>query len=611
MRGVLLAVFLASILTMAGSAAAQTPQLTFIPQQFSANASFLVYATTSVQEPARLTYSVAGSYGGGAAAATGSIPFDGDRFFCYFSHTDADATCGPSPFTIITTEFGPDTFFDMITLFQTTDDPGTETAFQVATGSIRIVPTISISDNGTVSVLASTLTIIGNAGALVNGMTIEIYHENLTLVKVIAPTFNQITGFWATNFQLKPGKYYLSFFAPSQADPDDFGGEVFPITVPGTEGTTCTSTAAVEGNLPLVVEPAVFDAVISANTPFTKKGFKITNLGGSTLPNISVTIPSAFASYLSISLGNSTTLAPNASMLYSVTILSLQDAVSINAFINLTSNGTLVGQIPVTIGTILLDSDTASCPGVAGEFTVTPSTWFAQGVVGETLTKEFTIKNNADKAMEVKVTTSTSLTDATYEPLTVQAGKTDTLTVTLEPDTAKTYQGTLSIGDVAGVMGTQSIGVSLQVFDDVSSQLDGLQEDLDYFELSLSSTTANQLASVISDIQDLIDDAQNNIAIKQYGVAAETYSIAQEKFNSLDAVSPYLGTVTPINGDTGEGLDLFTFVIPAVVVLVVLAVLMIFLKKRKSKVSKEESILEDEFQEEPQEESKDDFEEEF
>ncbi|HLD77600.1 MAG TPA: hypothetical protein VJB16_01090, partial [archaeon] len=99
-------VAIAGIAAGAGSAGAvltlPANQVTFIPDKLAGNGSFLMEVAPGIAG-ARVSWLIP------AAGETGygQVPKQGSRWFCYFSNSDNESTCGPTPFSLSTLGFDP------------------------------------------------------------------------------------------------------------------------------------------------------------------------------------------------------------------------------------------------------------------------------------------------------------------------------------------------------------------------------------------------------------------------------------------------------------------------------------------------------------------------
>jgi hypothetical protein len=313
------------------------PTVTFIPEKISIDSSFIMIADPHPlpSEPVVTVRFIAFGTSG-----FGLIPFNGNKYVCYFSNTDSGSNCGmnffPGPSYGVPYE---------IEVNASTPDPDgqTESTFlEVEVGGIPI--------SSEISVYGSNVYIKAWAGANISGTISYKVYESAGLSVVQSGSLvknNQIFGY-STNITLSSGEYYIAFSAASATD---FGGGVSRVVV----GSGPAGSSEVQA------DSIVYSPVINPGQEFSIETFRITNLGTDNLTSLSITVPSQISTYLTIT-PKKTTIEPNESVYMTVTIRSVQSSMNISTFATLLSGSTEIKQIPVELRISVIGS-TGTCEG--------------------------------------------------------------------------------------------------------------------------------------------------------------------------------------------------------------------------------------------------------
>ncbi|MEM5871535.1 MAG: hypothetical protein QW051_01545 [Candidatus Aenigmatarchaeota archaeon] len=141
--------------------------------------------------------------------------------------------------------------------------------------------------------------------------------------------------------------------------------------------------------------------------------------------------------------------------------------------------------------------------------------------------------------------------------LSIQPGSSTTIEVSITPEEAGKYNGIIKFKS-----GNEEayLLVSLNCFEDISEDLENLEEKLSKLNLPEETT---------SDIYDYLTQAKNSIALANYGQGYEYYTKAKAQIELLES------------GNVSKPIDL-TMIIIIIVVMVLIVVLVWFVKFRKS-----------------------------
>lgn len=177
-------------------ATAAGPEVTIIPDNriVSVNSPFLMRVDPGTTErPMRITWSV---YNTGSVGI-GSFPIIDGEGLCYFSGSDTNATCGPSPFTVA---------------------GETELYVYVVTPTAVLNKTIAVNVSG-VEISTEDVSQTDNKVYMYfygkrDWMKYSIYKEDLSIYQTERPLeYNTTVGRYEGSIQLNPGVYYFSFMA--------------------------------------------------------------------------------------------------------------------------------------------------------------------------------------------------------------------------------------------------------------------------------------------------------------------------------------------------------------------------------------------------------------
>lgn len=327
--------FLAALLIVPfASAQLPDPTVTFIPDEISANSSFLMVVDPNVEGSIRASWIVYE----GPGTPYGQVPKIGDKHVCYFSSTDSKSTCGPSPFAL--PDFSPYTLE-----INTSDSDGNVGGESISkeVGNRELRPLITTNFENRMVYINLWV----SPGDSLTGVTYETYYaENITTVsgKSGILTYHDQSGAYRKNITLGTGEYYIAFVASTSVG--EYGGGVQRVEMASGTGDNGN------GEDYLDIDPVSLNILTEIGKKYEKSNFKITNLRDMELSPLSVSIPETspvdINDYLTIRL-SSANLSAFGSMYYSVVLDNLDGSMNIQTEASITSNGTTLGYIPIDI----------------------------------------------------------------------------------------------------------------------------------------------------------------------------------------------------------------------------------------------------------------------
>lgn len=535
---------------------------TFIPQIISPNSSFLMISYYADSGSIRLGWDV--KYNPLCQFGyIGSLQKIDDRYVCYFSDIDPEATCGPSPFTGCAGGIEYTMEITAVNEFGET----TNNTFKIQLADIELTSTLTLL-NSTIF-----MEVCPQGGA--NLASYEIYTANFTSTKNGFLDKNLGTGCFLGNTSLDPGVYYFAFEASAVAGN---GGDLKKIVIEAEDivqdpGSSVNNdiTSDFDYITPLLGE---------GQTTFTYTKGTITNIGSTTYSNLAVRIPTEFTNILNIILlsGN---LTPNETISFNTNLRNIQKGMHIFTAFDLLSDNKVIAKIPIRIsvsttgsgGTVIIteSSDTIGIspdPIISGIFNL------ADGIQ-----KTFTLENNGNDTMTNFSKTESrgisGITTVTF-PSSILAGGTGSITVTLSPNFAGKYSGKITIDTSVG---SKDIFVVVEAFVSLSPQIQTANNNFNDLKANLTADQLIALEPILLDIEDKLKDAENDNSFSLYKSAEISLAEANVLMESLDTFK----TVKTDPGP-GDGFDIFGLLIPIIIVVVVLIVLVfvyMFIKNRR------------------------------
>ncbi len=321
-RGLVFSLIFMSVLAASVQAQLPSPTVTFIPNQLSAESSFVMVANPgSVGGSVRVTWVTDEGYG--------HLPFINDKYVCYFSDTDYGSTCGPSPFRY-PTSMGNPYVMDIFT-FDSEGNQG-NSSIEVNIGGLKVIPDFTIDfDNERINLLVYT------TPSLANSISYRIFDSNFNAKTSGYVPLTRITGtpYFNSSVELGEGVYYIAFQASSA---DDFGGGILKADISG-------GGAGYSGVLQ--ADPIDIDVLVEAGSePALPSNKRVINTLNQTFGGVTISLPSAISRYVSITIPNST-IKPYESMFYTIRLNSISSSLDINTVAEILSNGVKRGEIPI------------------------------------------------------------------------------------------------------------------------------------------------------------------------------------------------------------------------------------------------------------------------
>ena len=344
---IFICIFMYLFLNLFTSALAiEAPEVEIIPSRISANASFLIIADPHPEpgENVRVMWYVGGT------PDYGLFPKIGDKWMCYFSNTDPYATCGPSLFaqsweytlvTVAKNQYG-----------NYTNETQGKTTIHV--GGISLVPEISKSGN--------RITMVVYPNTVVDYVSYKVYSQSGDLIPEKSGSLTKNVFSYSGNITLENGVYYIAFETESSSL-NDFGGTLVRVAV--GVGETVPGYA-------LKADPVRWSTVINKGETKERSGFRIINIGTTTLSNLSISMPEELSQYVEIILPKNE-LNASESMYYTVRLENIFSGMEIHANADILSGKEKVGEIPLEIYVSVINQSQEitefSCEGKAdGEY---------------------------------------------------------------------------------------------------------------------------------------------------------------------------------------------------------------------------------------------------
>jgi hypothetical protein len=590
MRKVLLSsLFVVFIILLSSSVNAQYTQLqitdvTFIPRTVSAKSGVIVVAEVEGEGSIRVSWYSPTYFGGGYNVIGNLFKIDDGKYICYFSNTDQESMCGPSPF--IEPNMGdyignPPTEFIVWAQSPLKEEQNemTSKTEQVYVGSIKLNPVLTVE--------GGKLYMLVYPNNIVTSVKYEIYDKKINKLAEGELEWDPVKGGYTKGIPYSDNYYYVAFSALSS---NDAGGNV--VRIPReTENQT-----GISANL-IIDDIVIHDAVVMKNMQTTfHRLFKITNLGN-TLTNLRVDVPSALSSYLEIDLEN-TTLQTNDTIYMDVIIKNIAADTDIRTTANLMSGNEKVGEIKVNIEVSVIKGEVSTTLP-----RITPATWSDEYELG-VVDKEFVISNNAGLDIYgINYTASGEIKNiiSVETPKQLTAYSTEKIKMRLNPRSAGTKTGVVSINTNAGSI---EIPISVTFYEKVLDKVSAAEQSLQELESKMTDDQKTKLSQVLTNIEDDIQSAKTYSTRGNYKEAVKEIEKAEAKIDILGKIiASGLGTGTidtgqpngytvPDSGDEGSNLTLI-IIISIIGVGAAVGAWYYFTKIRKSEEEWEEEIEEE------------------
>lgn len=592
MRPVVLAVFsfMLLVILVPSVPALATPNITFIPSEFSANSSLiLIVDPGQVSEPVSIMWSCPECVflrHGLPEEGMGSVPRVGDKWYCYFSNTDNASNCGPVPFTATTYSFSPYNF-----IVSSMDRYGEirKRNITLNTGGVGLTINTSISGNTVEMTVWADTSVSGVYYTVYSADTVEPVPGMSGSLSYYIP----IRGYTG-NVTLEHEDYFIEFRANAVIG-GDFGGEL--VKVPLKQPGVVLPDGVVEVK-DIVIEPVILDIMINRNQEFEQSGFEITNLGNVTIRNLSVSVPGHLVDYLEVDLA-SDTLSPGGHIFFTVTLKNVQNAMWISTNVNLTSNNTFIKYMPVNITVSVINECIDVQPGCViptGELSINPMIWKGDFLTYGTESKIFTLTNLGNTTLSnfSYATILGNIIDSVAFPGSIIPGGVGAINVSVRSSSPGSYTGALTVETEAG---DRVVLIGVNFYDDVSGDVSSLGDSMDALKNNMTTEQYNLLSTVISSVESYISNAETDLGYEDYAGAKENYDKAYAAFNTLEgALSAQVITVPP------EPMDMSLVLMIAAVVIIAVVAWFLFKKLRarlgRRGAEEEEFEGEEEFEEE-------------
>jgi hypothetical protein len=329
-----LVLMLSLMLAFPSGAQLQDPDVSFIPdgEHISAGSSFVMIADPgSVSGSARIAWKLCD-----ITCQYGNFPLIEGRYMCYFSDTDEDSTCGPTPFRFPTGNCEGCLGVPYTMELESIDMEGNigNSSIEIDIGGIKLTPEITV--NGT------DVDILVYIGKPTDTITYKVYDARFGDVTLDYESLERVTGqpWFRGSIDLSPGTYYFAFKAESD---DDFGGGIERVDIEGDE--TSTPGGELQG------EKLVVDMLVKQGSiPGDISNKRIINTLNKTFTDVTVSVPSHLRSYFQVDVdAPNGTIGPYDTVYYVVSFKSITGGLDANTVASIMSNGTKVGEIPLSI----------------------------------------------------------------------------------------------------------------------------------------------------------------------------------------------------------------------------------------------------------------------
>lgn len=567
---VLVPVFMLAVLA-APALAISAPSVAFIPDKVSANGAFIMIADPHQAQDESLIVVWEKDYGTGEINNKGSFPRVSGKYVCYFSNADNESTCGPAPFKVI----DPARKF-FVTAINKDNTSGTTVA-NLSVGDIQIQPTSFVGGGGrNISIRWPISTFEPSA------LYYKAYYaNNFTETSYSGSALSSGYGY-AIDIPAGPGAYFVSLRI-DHSGTGRFGGTILRVSIPES-GIYLPGGEFLPSSL--IVTPASFEVLLNKNQNYQKTGFSITNTGTIPVGNITTEMPSGLGQYISVSFSNST-ITPNGTIFYTITVGGAQHSLSINTKVNITSNNITIGQIPLNVNVSIVNECEGAAPSQcpsreAGGISIDQQTWTGDYLAGQPATFNFTITNLGNATLSnFSHSSSFGYSLSVQMPGTLLPKRYAAASAKLDQSYAGKQSGYITI---VTPNGSASIAVSLNFHEDISSSITDLEAEYADFQSSLSAQQRASLASVFADIDSDISSAESAQESGSYENAKSYYTKASAKLSALDDVFPSGGASA---AQPSGGIDMTTVLI-IVIVVAAGAVAFIIIRRRRGGGGEEE-----------------------
>jgi hypothetical protein len=629
---VLVSAFAVAFLAGAGFAAAEPPVVTILPgnQIVSVNSDVVIKVDPKTSgRPIRITWSVFDTGNEGV----GSIPFDGTSALCYFSNTDGNATCGPSPF-----EKSGETEFDV---YVVTPSAVTNVTIPMNVSPVNIDVSGIVREDNTVY-MTLYMPQLGQ-------MKYSIYKSDVTIYQSERPLdYDGPHARYVGNITLNPGVYYFTFVGINGSSA--YGSALKRIEIPSSDflnmqtdksdywkGGRITITGSSSNNVvgeiryPNGNKAADFTANVSGDHSFSydfysqsdwpegtyvirtsqplikTANFTITEFFELNPKSISSTVNKSSDFSASLSLKNvrqnstnvsfttsggmkdsyvsiaNRTLAPQQTTAITVSIPDVES--SIDGKITLKTSEGLELAVPVKV-TVAESGECPSCPppsSVANALETDAGSlvWSQECLADEEIARTVTLNNKGETELTGFDYSITDSGDQSLETLDTM-GKLEIPVKDLSIGAGKSGDVEIKLtpsaaGRYEGIIEFKSGGnaaplfVSLTCFENISGALASISARL---------TKASPPDAVKTGIASDLDTAENALSMGSFARANEFSLIAQAKMDAVESS----GTSKPVD---------LTWILIILVIAAVVFILIWILKSRKPKIAGTEEVADE------------------
>ncbi|MEM7828541.1 MAG: hypothetical protein QW561_04300, partial [Candidatus Aenigmatarchaeota archaeon] len=210
MKGTL-PLLVAMFLLIPTASAIQTPDIKIIPENFSANATWLLVVDPKPgpDEVVRVTWS---------DTEFGQVPKSEGRWICLFSNSDPAANCGPNPFT---ESCMPDSPCALSIDVRNQRGEKANKTLNLTVGNIRFIPTIDVVKNETKKLIITTS--ITPRIPTVSNLSFKVYDSNLNVIESGSLNFVPDLLAYRGECNITDGRYYVTISHPLL----EYEGEVY------------------------------------------------------------------------------------------------------------------------------------------------------------------------------------------------------------------------------------------------------------------------------------------------------------------------------------------------------------------------------------------------
>lgn len=495
--------------------ALQITGVEFYPETPSVGSGFIVVARVQANASVRVAWISMEACQEVENSCFGHFPPSGDAYVCYFSNTDIDATCGPSPF------YTPGSLYNFV--IHAIDGTGSMASYekQIATGSVPFNVYIHVS-NDTIK-----MQVFQNMDTVIY----KIY--DLGMSEQTSGTLER--NEYGTFIGDVPYNEHYRFVVFSGTGSSGPAGAALTIPQPEPEEDIPESYNIVAEDV------KVYDAVVKQGKTF-RYNSRITNRGDTVVEDLSVQVPEALRKYLRISLDNST-LYPNKSTTMLVEVVNLQGHLEISTTAMVMAGDQKVGEVNINIKVSVLAEDTAAAHEPP---TAVPSILKGDYLIEEA-TETLRIRNNDDDPILIYNYTAPDLAPILSVSLPedeIAPGSTGEVVLTFNPTTSGERLGILTLETDAGEV---NVFIDVVFHTNISDRISNARSSLEAALSGLAESEKVRLSDITDDIESDLSSAQSSFDMGNYDLADRKVDSAMAKVSLVERVAEFLkgGDSTP------------------------------------------------------------------